>query len=64
MLRLLARGPRTATGEPLNVKVTLRVLDYIDAHPEVGDRLSGLDEQGIRREFLALYAVEASRKSN
>jgi len=40
MLRWLARGPRTADGEPLKVEVTLRVLDYIDAHPEVADRLS------------------------
>lgn len=48
----------------MNVEVTLRVLDYIDAHPEVAERLSSLDAQGVRDEFLALYTAEVSRESS
>ena len=64
MLRLLARGMRTADGESLDVEIILRVLDQIDANPDISARLDGLDEQDVHSEILAFYNAQAARETS
>ena len=57
-MRLPARGMQTRAGLPLMGETVLRVIDRIDASPELSDRLDELDQHAFRREFLALYEAE------
>ncbi len=62
LLRLLARGMRTRAGLPLTEETILRVIDRINANPELFARLDKLDKQTFRREFLILYEAERDLK--
>lgn len=56
LLRVFAEGFTDARGERLEALRVVRVLDHIDAHPELGQRLDGLDSEELRDAFLELYA--------
>ncbi len=57
---LLARRSLEFAGRPVSMRLTSIVLEQILDDPELEARLDALDEDGIRREFLRLYA-EAAR---
>lgn len=61
-MRLLAHGMRTRAGLPLIGETVLRVIDRIDASPELSARLDGLDRHMFHREFLTLYEAERDLK--
>lgn len=51
----------TADGDPVKGETIMRVLDNIDASPELSARLDELDEQAFRDEILALFEAERVR---
>ena len=61
-MRLLARGMRTRAGLQLSGDTILRVIDRINANPELSARLDKLDKQTFRREFLILYEADRDLK--
>ncbi len=51
---------QTRAGLPLTEETILRVIDRIDASPELSARLDELDKQALRSQFLTLYEAESN----
>ena len=63
LLELLALGVRSSTGERLEPEVIVRLHDRIAEDPELSARLTSLEKDEFRAEFLVLYEAETDRDS-